>query len=245
MPIRVLRNLAGCSSISFPGSENQYVTVGNDSTWLANQVISQPSAEKKDLKAGESWILGKNYSLVANQVDVDGKKVWFSLCKNGREIDSGVVNTDGPLADRIFTATADIGGGSDQLYFITYVDSVFSSSDSSFAVFKYTWLIDKDDLIHIQSGDKYQGFEVKKASSNEIVLENSNAITLTLDKDVKNYFTDSWYFQTSDEGKGSTSPLGYVIYPAADVTVESKTGGGSGKNTASTEATSPVQANNA
>ncbi len=237
------KKFGGMFFYKLPWFGKQYVTVGNDSTWLANQVISQSSSEKKELKAGESWILGKNYSLVANQVDVDGKKVWFSLCKNGREIDSGVVNTDGPLADRIFTATADIGGGSDQLYFITYVDSVFSSSDSSFAVFKYTWLIDKDDLMHIQSGDKYQGFEVKKASSNEIVLENSNAITLTLDKDVKNYFTDSWYFQTSDEGKGSTSPLGYVICPAADITVDSKAGGGPGKNTASTDASNPVQAN--
>jgi hypothetical protein len=37
------------------------------------------------------------------------------------------------------------------------------------------------------------------------------------DKDKKNYFTDSWYFQTSDEGKGSTSPNGYVILPAKEL----------------------------
>ncbi|MDM7919274.1 MAG: hypothetical protein QUS12_08930, partial [Methanosarcina sp.] len=40
--------------------------------------------------------------------------------------------------------------------------------------------------------------------------------------DTKNYFTDSWYFQTSDEGKGSTSSAGYIIYPATDVVVEDK-----------------------
>ncbi|MDW5552080.1 MAG: hypothetical protein SA398_17890, partial [Methanosarcina sp.] len=74
------------------------------------------------------------------------------------------------------------------------------------------------------------GFEVKEASENEIVLKNSNSITLTLDKDKKNYFTDSWYFQTSDEGKGSTSSEGYVIYPATDVTVEDKTVSGVNKS---------------
>lgn len=78
----------------------------------------------------------------------------------------------------------------------------------------------------IENGDEYQGFEVKEASENEIVLENSNSITLSLDKDKKNYFTDSQYFQTSDEGKGSTSPEGYIIYPATDVTVEDKAASG-------------------
>jgi len=78
----------------------------------------------------------------------------------------------------------------------------------------------------IENGDEYQGFEVKEASENEIVLKNSNSITLNLDKDKKNYFTDSWYFQTSDEGKGSTSPEGYVIYPATDVTVEDNVSSG-------------------
>ena len=197
-----------------------YIAVGNDSTRLAKLVISQPSEEKNTLKSGDSWDLGSNYSLVVNQVDVDGEKVWFSLDKNGEEIESGIVNTSGNVADKTFTATADFGDKKDQLYFITYVDKIFTSATDSFAVFKYTWLIDKDKVMLIENGDEYQGFEVKEASENEIVLKNSNSITLNLDKDKKNYFTDSWYFQTSDEGKGSTSPEGYVIYPATDVTVE-------------------------
>ncbi len=89
------------------------------------------------MRSEKSWDLGKNYSLNVNQVDVDGKKVWFSLSKNGTELESGILNTDGTIADKTFVATADIGGGSDQIYFITYVDSVFTSAFSSFAVFKY------------------------------------------------------------------------------------------------------------
>ncbi len=199
----------------------QYVTVGNDSTKLANLVFDQKS-DKKQLKAGESLDLGKNYSLTVNQVDAEGEKVWFSLNKNGDEFESGIVSANGTVDDKTFTATADIGDKKDQLYFITYVDSVFTSATDSFAVFKYTWLIDKDNVMFIENGDEYQGFEVKEASENEIVLKNSKSISLNLDKDVKNYFTDSWYFQTSDEGKGSTSAEGYVIYPATDVTIEDK-----------------------
>ncbi|AKB48520.1 hypothetical protein MSKOL_2743 [Methanosarcina sp. Kolksee] len=218
--------LGGMSYYKLPWFGKPYIAVGGDSTQLANLAMDQKSDDKKTLKAGDSWDLGSNYSLVVNQVDVDGEKVWFELDKNGEEIESGIVNTSGNVADKTFTATADFGDKKDQLYFITYVDKIFTSATDSFAVFKYTWLIDKDKVMLIENGDEYQGFEVKEASENEIVLTNSNSITLTLDKDKKKYFTDSWYFQTSDEGKGSTSLEGYVIYPATDVTVEDNASSG-------------------
>ncbi len=211
--------LGGMFYYKLPWFGKPYVTVGNDSTQLANLVVSQTSGEKKELKTGESWDLGKNYSLVVNQVDIEGEKVWFSLYKNGEELESGIVNANGTVDDQTFAATADFGDGKDQLYFITYVDSVFVSATDSFAVFKYTWLIDKDDVMLIEKGDEYQGFEIKEASESEIVLKNSKSITLNLDKDKKTYFTDSWYFQTSDEGKGSTSPEGYIIYPAKELSI--------------------------
>jgi S-layer protein (TIGR01567 family) len=130
-----------------------YVTVENDPAQLANIVITQDSSDKKELKAGDTWDLGKGYSLTVNQVDVEGDKVWFSLSKNGTELESGIVNADGTVENQTFTATADFGNGKDQLYFITYVDSVFVSATDSVAVFKYTWLIDKDDILVIENGD--------------------------------------------------------------------------------------------
>ncbi|MPM60823.1 hypothetical protein SDC9_107677 [bioreactor metagenome] len=230
--------LGGTSFYKLPWFGKPYVCVGNDSTRLANIVITQESSDKKELKAGDIWDLGKGYSLTVNQVDVEGDKVWFSLSKSGKEIESGIVNASGTEENKIFTATADFGNRTDQLYFVTCVDSVFSSATDSFAVFKYTWLIDKDSVLVIENGDEYQGFEVKEASKNGIVLTNSKSITLNLDKDKKNYFTDSWYFQTSDEGKGSTSPNGYIIYPATDIVVEdknaTKSAGNSTENTSMT-----------
>ncbi|WP_410508710.1 S-layer protein domain-containing protein [Methanosarcina hadiensis] len=209
--------LGGMFYYKLPWFGKPYATVENDARQLANIVITQGGSDKKTLKAGDTWDLGKGYSLAVNQVDVDGKKVWFSLCKNGKELESGIVNADGTVESQIFTATADFGDGKDQLYFMTYIDSVFMSATDSVAVFKYTWLIDKDDILIIENGDEYQGFEVIETSKDGVVLENSKSITLNLDKDVKNYFTDSWYFQTSDKGKGSTSPSGYIILPAKEL----------------------------
>ncbi|WP_231590391.1 S-layer protein domain-containing protein [Methanosarcina siciliae] len=222
--------LGGMVYYKLPWFGKPYVTVENDATQLASIVIDQSGSDKKILKAGDVWDFGKGYSLTVNQVDVEGNKVWFSLSKDGEELESGIINADGTVESQTFTAKADCGDGSDQLYFITYVDSVFVSATDSFAVFKYTWLIDKGNILIIKEGDEYQGFEVKEASEDELVLKNTDSITLNLDKDVKNYFTDSWYFQTSDEGKGSTSPNGYVICPVTDVVIEAEDASESAEN---------------
>lgn len=222
--------LGGMFYYRLPWFGKPYIAVENDARQLTNIVINQKSSDKKELKIGETWELGKNYSLTVNQIDTEGNKVWFSLLKNNQELESGIVKADGTIEGQTFTATADFGEGKDQLYFITYVNSIFTSATDSFAVFKYTWLIDKDDIQVIKQGDEYQGFKVKKASKDEIVLANSKSINLNLKKDKKTYFTDSWYFQTSDEGKGSTSREGYIIYPAAEVTTEDKNASGSKEN---------------
>ena len=222
--------LGGMFYYRLPWFGKPYVAVENDARQLAKTVINQKSSDKKELKIGETWELGKNYSLTVNQIDTEGNKVWFSLFKNDQELESGIVKADKTVEGQTFTATADFGEGKDQLYFITYVDSIFTSATDSFAIFKYTWLIDKDDILVIKEGDEYQGFKVKKASKDEIVLANSKSINLNLKKDKKTYFTDSWYFQTSDEGKGSTSPEGYIIYLATEVTVEDKNASGPKEN---------------
>ncbi|MCQ1536281.1 hypothetical protein FTO70_11445 [Methanosarcina sp. KYL-1] len=199
-----------------------YIAVENDATQLASLVLNQDGSARKTLRAGETWDLGKGYTLTVHQVDVDGKKVWFSLEKNGEELESAIVEDDGTVASKTFTAKADFGDSDDQLYFVTYVDSVFQSAVDSIAVFKYTWLIDKDNALVIKSGDEYQGLEVKEANENGLVLKNKDSITIDVDADKKAYFTDSWYFKTSDENKGFGGQ-GYIIYPATDVTVVDET----------------------
>ncbi len=64
-----------------------------------------------------------------------------------------------------------------------------------------TWLIDRDDLIHIESGNEYQGFEVQEALKSGIVLANNGSITIDLDKDDKTYFTDSLVFPDLRRGE--------------------------------------------
>ncbi len=218
-----------------------YIAIENDATQLSTIICMQGGSDKKTLRTGETWDLGKGYTLAVHQVDTDGNKVWFSLEKDGEVLESAIVEADGTVESQAFTATADFGDGNDQLYFVTYVDSVFMGSVDSLAVFKYTWLVDKDNVLVIENGDEYQGLEVKEASETGLVLKNPDTITIDVDADKKTYFTDSWYFQTSDEGKGTNG--GYIIYPATDVTIEAEPAPESAENELAEVEISPDETN--
>ncbi|AKB16973.1 S-layer protein domain-containing protein [Methanosarcina sp. WWM596] len=119
------------------------------------------------------------------------------------------------------------------VHFVIFEDSVFASEDTDFAVFKYTWLIDKDKLLFIESGDEFGNFEVDQAFENLIVVSNTDAITINVDADRKTNITEEWYFRTSDVGKGSNG--GYVIYPAKTVILAEQSPATAGTETAGTD----------
>jgi S-layer protein (TIGR01567 family) len=218
-----------------------YCAIDNDATNLAKMLYQQDDSDKKTLKAGETWDIAGGYSLTLNGIDVDGKKCYFSLYKNNKELETAVVSTDGTIDDRIFTADDEFGDNASHIYFVTFVDSVFASADTDFAVFKYTWLIDKDSPLSIESGDEFGNFEVDQALETQIVMSNSDPIIINVDADSKTNITDDWYFKTSDEGKGSNG--GYVIYPAKTVILQDQppvaaVPGTSGTNNSSSSSTS-------
>lgn len=205
-----------------------YCAIDNDATHLSKILYQQDENEKVTLKTGESWDLSNGYHITLNEVDVDGNKCYFSLYKNDTELDDALVSTDGAIDDKIFTAEEEFGDNASHVYFVTFVDSVFTSADESFAVFKYTWLIDKDKPLSVESGDKFGNFEVDQALENMIVMSNSDSITINVDADRMTNITDEWYLKTSDKGKGSNG--GYVIYPAKTIEIEEKKSNTSGMN---------------
>ncbi|WP_445475280.1 S-layer protein domain-containing protein [Methanococcoides methylutens] len=189
-----------------------YCAVDNDATNLANIVLIQDPNDKITLREGETWWMSNGYSLSLNGVDVKGNKCWFSLNKDGKEIESGLISTDGTTDDKIFTADAEFGDNSEHVYFVTFVDSVFAGSNDNFVVFKYTWLVDKENPTVIEKDDEFGNFVVDQATESGIDMSNKETLTLTVDRDAKNFITDMWYFRLSDEGIGTNG--GYVIYPA-------------------------------
>lgn len=210
-----------------------YCAIDNDATNLAKILYRQTEDERRVLKVGETWNISGGYSLRLSEVDIDGNKCYFTLSKDGKELDSGVIATDGTNNEKIFIANATIGDGSENTYFLTFVDSVFASSEDNFAVFKYTWLLDKDKTLTINSGDEFGKFEVDEALETGINMSNKASISLNIDGET--YFTDDWYFKVSDLGKGTKG--GFVIYPAFIINPAEQT-------TASAQTVVPAMADN-
>ncbi|MDW7732210.1 MAG: S-layer protein domain-containing protein [Methanolobus sp.] len=123
---------------------------------IAKILMEQDSDTKKQMFSGEEWQLADGWSLVAQQVDVEGNKVWVELKKNGETVDSDVISASANLTRP--ERTYHYKDSDDYPVFYCYVDSIFRGATSDFVVFKYAFL--RGDITTIENGDNYGAFEV-------------------------------------------------------------------------------------
>ena len=156
----------------------RYIAINGNASKLARPLVEFNSTDTKTLRVGEVWDLGGGFTLSAVEIDVDGDKVWFTLSKNGEEIDSTVVGTgDSDLQTRVYTLTEDVAGESDIPIFSCYVCGVFAGTDSNIVQVKYVFLMD-NDILQITTGEYYDNMEVVSATSSSVTLGNRNDLYL-------------------------------------------------------------------
>nr|WP_276575154.1 S-layer protein domain-containing protein [Methanococcoides seepicolus] len=202
-----------------PWFSQKYVAIEGDAQKITKLVFEQKGSAEKTLKVGQSWELGKGYNLTVNQLDIDGGKVWLALSKEGVELESKILDTNGEDDKRIFVAKDDFADKEDAVYFVTYVDEAFKGTSDCFIILKYTWLIDKDDVTTIEVDDEFGALKCTEVSEDKITLSNDQEITLEMGDTID--LTDDWYFKVSKAGKGTDE--GYLFYPAKKLTIEDKT----------------------
>ncbi|MDY0386517.1 MAG: S-layer protein domain-containing protein [Methanolobus sp.] len=161
---------------------------------IAKILLETKSDFKKQMYTAEEWELAGGWSLVAEQIDVKGNKVWVQLKKDGVEIDSKVISGDMNLTapERTYVYT----DSEDYPIFYCYVDSIFMGSNTEFVVFKYVFL--RDEVSTIESGDTYgifdvEGFEVPAlmdgtdyagSGKGTVLNTGDNALVLSSNKDI-------------------------------------------------------------
>jgi S-layer protein (TIGR01567 family) len=177
----------------------EYVAIDNNADKLCKLLVEFEDDDKKTLSTGEEWDLGGGFALVTNQIDLEGDKVWFSLKKDGRELDNEVISIGEGTArqDRVYTYTADIGNEEDIPVFSCYADAVFRGTDTNVVQVMYVFLID-DDVLEIETSQTYGAMEVMTASSSAVVLKN-DATTIDLDEDTTEHIMGNMYFKTADD----------------------------------------------
>ena len=174
----------------------EYIAIDNNADKLSKLLLEFEDDDKKTLAVGEEWYLGGGFSLVANQIDLEGSKVLFMLNKDGKNLDTEVVSTNSP-SEKVYTYTADIGNEEDIPVFSCYVDAVFRGTDSNLVQVMYVFLID-DDVMEINSGDTYSIMEVNTASKSGISMTNEDD-TIDLDTDSEEQIMGNMYFKTADD----------------------------------------------
>ena len=149
-----------------------YVAINGKPNKLAKPLVEFNDTDIKTLTTGDPWDLGNGFTLTACQIDLDGDKVWLSLEKNGKELDSEVINTGGSdLQARVYTYTEDVAGERDVPIFSCYVSEVFRGTDTNLVQVKYVFLID-NDIHQVTTGEYYGSMQVTSATAYQITLEN-------------------------------------------------------------------------
>jgi S-layer protein (TIGR01567 family) len=170
---------------------------------IAKILLEFGSDDKKQMFSGEEWELAGGWTLVVDQIDVEGEKVWVHLKKDGEEIDSGVISASVNMTN--MEKTYLYKDSDDNPVFYCTVESIFRGTDSDFAVFKYAFL--RGDITTIESDATYgifdvEGFKVPALSNDSIdyagsaggtvlhtgddavVLSSNKAVTLSADKQI-------------------------------------------------------------
>lgn len=164
-----------------------YVAINNRANKLSKLLAEFENDETKTLDVGEAWGMGGGFALEV-QINYEGNKAWFSLSKDGDEIDNGVFSTG-----EVYTYTPNIGGESDVSVFSCYVDGIFK--EHGIVQIKYVFLID-NEVLDINAGKTYGVMEVETASSSHVILRND--CPLDLDKDSEKHIMGKMYFKTAD-----------------------------------------------
>ncbi|OJH48418.1 S-layer protein [Methanohalophilus portucalensis FDF-1] len=145
------------------------------------------------IRTGESLELADGYTLIPQQIDVDGNKVWLELNKDGEYVDDKVITVESGLNLWEFDQT--VMGEDDVVTLKVNIDEVFQGQVDSLCVVEGIWQIE-DDGIELESEDSFGNMEIDTVSGNTIDMILSNSITLNSD-DTFNVMEDI-YFTTAD-----------------------------------------------
>ena len=192
----------------------KYVAATDRADTLSGLLVEFKGDDKKTLAVGEPWDLGAGFTLTAQQIDLEGGKVWFSFARAGVEIASEVIDASPSASnqDRTFIVyLEDMDGEEEIAVFHCYVDAVFRGTDSNIVQVTHVFLIDNFGT-KISTGDIYGAMEVVRAGSDAVVLANCVMPTI-LEPGSRQRVMGNMYLRTADD------ETVIRFYPAAEYTI--------------------------
>jgi S-layer protein (TIGR01567 family) len=179
-----------------------YYVVENGSDWyLSKLLVDDEEDDTKMLKTGEGLTLPEGYVVTPVEIDVDGKEAWFTVTKDGEEVESLVVE-QGDL----FEYETDLNeSGKDDNWVLRFgVQTVFAGMNTNLVKINKTQLI-SDDVLKVETpdDDTISDMEIKSENNYntlEIRIDNDeDEIKLKKDGTVS-FLNDRFNFKINEDG---------------------------------------------
>ena len=150
-----------------------------DASKLSKLLLDDKDAHT--IRTGQAYELDEGYAVTAQQVDVEGKKVWLELTKDGEYVADKIIEVSSTSgADtNVWVYDQTVSGEADVVTLRLYIDQVFQGQVDSLAVIEGIWQI-SDSVKEVTTDDVVGKLKVTSVGSS-ILMDNENAITLTKD----------------------------------------------------------------
>lgn len=181
------------------------------------------SEEKKTVFSGSSLLLEEGYELEINEVDTDGSSAFISLYKNGSLLDSDTIS-----ANEDYIYSSDIGSVEDVPLIAVHLTDIFRGTETN-AVFIEGIFQISQEYMTIEVGKEYGLMEVIGFSADGITMENTEEISLGMDKvidvmgNIQFYASDSADLRYYPFIEKNTAPLESLKIEVPGTLVEGET----------------------
>ena len=174
---------------------------------MAKLVIDDDT--KYTLKTGATLELGSGYTIVVDQIDVDGNKAYLKFFNNGREVNSSIVNTNDSTTSSWILRDKLLGESNVQILRV-HVKDVFQGTQDSLVEIDGVWLMDYANATEIKTGDSYGVFKYNGGAGGGVLnFELDSNFTMTSDMD--KHIANNMYLKTADNDTASGSRFYFYV----------------------------------
>ncbi|HII06729.1 MAG TPA: PGF-CTERM sorting domain-containing protein [Methanotrichaceae archaeon] len=206
------------------GLEDQYLYYDStDENLMVDEQLSKilmDDDEEMTFTTGTPLKLEDDYELAIEAIDLDGNKVYVQLMKDGKVVDSAVVEPskdNADVQDKTYTYTMDLGDTEDLAVIAVHFKNAFRGSDQDLATVDGIWQI-ADTYTDVEEDTEYDKMTIQTvdADTKSIMMDNEdNKITLNKNKDT--LLMENIRIKTADQDDIVTEPLRFYIYEEATI----------------------------
>jgi len=180
--------------------------------------------DERTFTTGTPLKLADDYELAIQAIDLDGNKVYVQLLKDGKVVDSAVVEPskdNADVQDKTYTYTMDLGDTEDIVVVAVHFKNAFRGSDQDLATVDGIWQI-ADTYTDVEEDTEYDKMTIQTVNADtKYIMMNNEDNKITLNKNKDTLLMENIRIKTADQDEiTAEEPLRFYIYEEATIEAE-------------------------